>query len=218
VFEAGAIKYERSNWMLGLENDKLMDSALRHLQAYAGGEEVDAETGCHHLGHAVWNVKVLLEQVLASKVKEEEPKPDWLKNAVRGTISASDIDHNAVARWQMIRSPVMLFDDFTGRMDISKLPKITREELADMVNTEVSKWDDLEDGQMVIVEGKGRFIITPSPLNLKSEAVGGSMKSRKVIPRKELSQLLNKNISYVEKMKDGQVVVLDGTEFVVRGD
>ena len=69
VFEAGAKKYERDNWMLGLENDKLMDSALRHLQAYAGGEEVDTETGCHHLAHADWNVKVLLEQVLASKLE-----------------------------------------------------------------------------------------------------------------------------------------------------
>jgi hypothetical protein len=298
-----------------------MDSALRHLQAYAGGEEVDAETGCHHLGHAVWNVKVLLEQVLKEKGQPQRRK------------LCSDMDTSAIEKYVMKRTPNMEFvvappEDVTGGYDADVHVEGSPEHLAFLrrfANWQKSlpKWgkmtlageDELSDwnvetynsaltlksnilGDSVILNRVRRPVhteTTPRPItpfinNL--ETVGGSVKSRLVLTidleklmrscppeirgdlakeqewvekarascadslkevnektalilfdvvkaeylhyvdssspqghsdresltRKELSQLLNKNISYVEKMKDGQVVVLDGTEFVVRGD
>ena len=140
VFEEGAKKYERGNWKLGLENDKLMDSTLRHLQAYASGEEVDTETGCHHLAHVDWNVKVLLEQVLKGKESLN----------IKSDVLGGSVILNHVRR--PINKPV--------QAEVKPIP----------------------------------------------------------ITRKELAQELDKDMAYVEKMNDGQVVIINGTEFVVNGN
>lgn len=61
VFSQGAIKYERDNWQRGGKPDEeYLDSALRHLFA-SQDEDYDAETGCLHLAHAVWNLAALIE-------------------------------------------------------------------------------------------------------------------------------------------------------------
>lgn len=72
VFEAGAEKYSRDNWKLGLDTNELIDSAMRHLLAYANGDELDLDpetsraengyTGLPHVDQALWNLFVLAEQ------------------------------------------------------------------------------------------------------------------------------------------------------------
>lgn len=47
----GANKYERHNWRKGMAWSRLVDAALRHFDAYASGDVLDAESGCHHLGN-----------------------------------------------------------------------------------------------------------------------------------------------------------------------
>lgn len=57
VFEQGAVKYEPYNYLKGGKPDQeYLDSALRHLAALVDGEAYDAETGCRHEAHAVWNL------------------------------------------------------------------------------------------------------------------------------------------------------------------
>jgi hypothetical protein len=63
VAEFGASKYSRYNWKQGLDHMELVDSLLRHLSAYADGQDVDEESGFSHLDHVSWNALALAETV-----------------------------------------------------------------------------------------------------------------------------------------------------------
>ncbi len=52
VMAFGATKYAAHNWRKGIASSRLLDAALRHILAYADGENVDPETGLSHLAHA----------------------------------------------------------------------------------------------------------------------------------------------------------------------
>jgi hypothetical protein len=51
VLAFGAKKYAAHNWRKGMVWSRLLDAALRHLTAFADGEDVDPETGLSHLAH-----------------------------------------------------------------------------------------------------------------------------------------------------------------------
>lgn len=53
VLTFGARKYAAWNWAQGLDWSRLYGAALRHLNAWWGGEGKDPETGHSHLGHAI---------------------------------------------------------------------------------------------------------------------------------------------------------------------
>lgn len=62
VKEFGATKYAEDNWKLGNKPDsEYLDSMARHLDAFQQGEAYDRDSGCHHLGHAIWNLCALFE-------------------------------------------------------------------------------------------------------------------------------------------------------------
>lgn len=52
VLTFGAGKYGPHNWRGGIEMDRLLDAAFRHLNAFNDGIDVDEETGESHLFHA----------------------------------------------------------------------------------------------------------------------------------------------------------------------
>jgi hypothetical protein len=52
VMGFGAAKYGRFNWRKGHAQSRLMDAALRHLQAFNAAEDNDSESGECHLLHA----------------------------------------------------------------------------------------------------------------------------------------------------------------------
>ena len=52
VLSFGARKYKSFNWAKGIERSRLLGACLRHVLAYMGGENDDAETGISHLYHA----------------------------------------------------------------------------------------------------------------------------------------------------------------------
>lgn len=52
AFSFGEKKYGRYNYTAGFETSRLVSAALRHIHAYNSGEQVDGESGLHHLGHA----------------------------------------------------------------------------------------------------------------------------------------------------------------------
>lgn len=62
VFEFGAAKYSRGNFAEGggLEYSRVINSLLRHVLAFARGEDIDPESGFSHLAHAGCNVLMLL--------------------------------------------------------------------------------------------------------------------------------------------------------------
>ncbi len=61
VLTFGARKYDAWNWAKGMAWSRLIGAALRHLFAWARGEDTDPETGLSHLAHLGCCVVFLLE-------------------------------------------------------------------------------------------------------------------------------------------------------------
>lgn len=61
VLAFGATKYGTHNWRKGMDFSRLVDAALRHIYAFADGEDKDKETGLSHLAHARCCLAFLLE-------------------------------------------------------------------------------------------------------------------------------------------------------------
>ena len=63
VMSHGANKYGKDNWrrepMLPNQHRRTLSSALRHLLAYVGGEDIDPESGLPHLDHAITQLMFL---------------------------------------------------------------------------------------------------------------------------------------------------------------
>lgn len=78
VLMFGDSKYGRDNWRKGLHYTRLLDAALRHIIAFADGEDLDPETGESHLAHA----KCCMSMVMAmpkewdDRVQKPEPQKE----------------------------------------------------------------------------------------------------------------------------------------------
>jgi hypothetical protein len=59
VFAFGATKYGRDNYKQGMEWSRVLDASLRHILAFANGEDKDPESGLSHLGHALCCLNML---------------------------------------------------------------------------------------------------------------------------------------------------------------
>lgn len=56
VFSLGAVKYAPYDWLMGgMPYSKMLASLKRHINAFEMGEDLDPETGLHHMAHAAWN-------------------------------------------------------------------------------------------------------------------------------------------------------------------
>lgn len=60
VLTFGAQKYAAHNWCRGMAWGRLIGAALRHIFAFARGEDTDAESGLPHLAHAACCILFLL--------------------------------------------------------------------------------------------------------------------------------------------------------------
>lgn len=61
VLGFGASKYKPHNWRLGLSWSDTIASALRHVAAFADGEDIDAESGEMHIDNAICQLLFLSE-------------------------------------------------------------------------------------------------------------------------------------------------------------
>jgi len=61
VYTMGAEKYDDNNWRQGILWGRIFGAAMRHLWAFWRGEDIDPESGLHHLAHASWGCLTLLE-------------------------------------------------------------------------------------------------------------------------------------------------------------
>ncbi len=67
VFGYGAEKYEDNGWRKGTNWHEYYGSAMRHLLLWWGGEDLDKESGLHHLAHAGVNIAILLNYTKTHK-------------------------------------------------------------------------------------------------------------------------------------------------------
>ena len=55
VLEYGTTKYAPENWQKGLDKTEILESLQRHVAKLFDGEEIDSESGLHHIGHIMCN-------------------------------------------------------------------------------------------------------------------------------------------------------------------
>lgn len=60
VYGFGAKKYEENNYLKGYKWRYSFGAMLRHAFAWARGEDIDPETGLHHLAHCAWHCIALM--------------------------------------------------------------------------------------------------------------------------------------------------------------
>jgi hypothetical protein len=60
LYAVGAEKYSDDNWRRGYQWSLSFGALHRHLQLWHGGEQLDQETGCHHLTAVVFHALTLM--------------------------------------------------------------------------------------------------------------------------------------------------------------
>lgn len=61
VYNFGASKYERANFLKGYRWSLSQDALFRHINAWRRGETVDPQSGIHHLAHATFHLLALMQ-------------------------------------------------------------------------------------------------------------------------------------------------------------
>lgn len=69
----GAKKYAPRNWEKGMDHSRLYDAAQRHLWTYWNLEDIDHESGKHHLLHAACCIMFLYVLKIRGKGKDDRP-------------------------------------------------------------------------------------------------------------------------------------------------
>lgn len=61
LYGRGAAKYAPNNFRLGYETKKSYAAGQRHGSLFWSGEDLDSETGCHHLTSYIWHIFTIIE-------------------------------------------------------------------------------------------------------------------------------------------------------------
>lgn len=56
----GTAKYDRGNYLKGYAWSLSVDALHRHILAFESGEDLDPESGLHHMAHASWHCLALV--------------------------------------------------------------------------------------------------------------------------------------------------------------
>lgn len=75
AFQNG-LKYGQFNYLRGLEATRILSALLRHVSKWNAGEEIDPDSGVHHLGHAIACCAMLLHLQQTGKLVDDRWRPD----------------------------------------------------------------------------------------------------------------------------------------------
>lgn len=81
----GALKYGRHNYRVaGVRSSVYYDAAMRHLNQWWEGEDVDGPSGLSHVTKAMTTLAVLRDAMLQDKLTDDRPPPalnrEWLED------------------------------------------------------------------------------------------------------------------------------------------
>ncbi len=82
VLGFGARKYAKYNWKKGMSWGRVYSAMQRHVTAWWGGEDKDAETGLSHLGHAFCCLMFLIVYEKRGIGTDDRWKPDAQVSAI----------------------------------------------------------------------------------------------------------------------------------------
>ena len=70
----GSRKYGAFNWReTNVEAQTYVGATLRHLMAYVDGEDIDPDSGNHHLSHAIASLAILIDAMESDKLIDNRP-------------------------------------------------------------------------------------------------------------------------------------------------
>ena len=73
-YAKGAKKYAERNWELGMDWGRCFASLMRHAWKWMRGEEIDEETGTHHMISVAWNAIAIYTYWKRGIGKDDRPK------------------------------------------------------------------------------------------------------------------------------------------------
>ena len=73
VLTYGANKYAERNWEKGLTYSRVYAAALRHIFAWWNNNDIDDESGFHHLSHALTNIVFLVTYIQRGVGVDDRP-------------------------------------------------------------------------------------------------------------------------------------------------
>jgi hypothetical protein len=77
VFSYGAEKYSPDNWREGVAYRKYIGAAMRHILAFARGQDHCPESTLHHLSHARACLAILQGSQLENRGTDDRVKDPW---------------------------------------------------------------------------------------------------------------------------------------------
>lgn len=86
VLQHGAVKYGRFNWReAGVKPEVYLGAMLRHLMQWASGEDMDPDSGMHHLAHVMASCCIVLDAEAHDKLEpwEDLSRPKMLADYFR---------------------------------------------------------------------------------------------------------------------------------------
>ena len=79
VLTHGSKKYSEWNWARGMFYSRVFGALLRHLWDWYRGEDLDADSGEHHLDHAACCLMFLRQYTITHREFDDRPNFDQLK-------------------------------------------------------------------------------------------------------------------------------------------
>lgn len=128
VLTYGASKYDDRNWEAGIKWGRVYAALLRHLTSWWGGEELDEESGKHHLDHAGCCIHFLQTYRHTRPEFDDRPgtRPDYMidtdewrvtegtGNPLRMTKACTDIEEQLRTQRILVQSGETVTTKFEG--------------------------------------------------------------------------------------------------------
>lgn len=89
----GARKYGRHNWrVIGVRSSVYYDAAMRHLAQWWEGENIDADSGIHHVAKAIACLMVLRDAQIRKMCQDDRPpcSGDWMEELNKAAAAVID--------------------------------------------------------------------------------------------------------------------------------